>query len=172
MNGSRNKSINQQQYENDRKKMSLQNMYFNRFLLVRYVSALFLFINLYGCLLLGFSRSVGVIVPAILLILGFGVMWEQMKLFSTPKHTAIWTKYFYQLQLAISILMLVFTFTPLYSIFFTFLKDTFQLKIMVTILTIFLALIALGMLYKLKKIENLDDRQYQRIIAYQNAIKS
>ncbi|MBS7576594.1 MULTISPECIES: hypothetical protein [unclassified Enterococcus] len=172
MKGTGTKSINQRKYENDRQKMSLRSMYFNRFLLIRYTSALFIFINLYGCILLGLSGSAGIVIPAILLILGFIVMWEQMKLFSTPKNTASKTKYFYRIQLVGCILVLASIFTPFYSVFFTFLKASIQIKIAVAFFTVILALISAGVLYRLKKIENLEDRQYQRIIAYQKAIKS
>lgn len=159
------------QYEQRRKNTSLQNMHFNRFLLIRYVSALFFFINMYGCLLLGFSRSIGILLPASLLIFQLASIWEQMKLFSTPKSQANLTKYFYFAQLCSSLFMLIIIFTPIYPIFFTFLNPSLQVKLVVSGFTIVLCLIAMRMIFKIQQIENRQDKQYQRILAYEKVIK-
>ena len=45
------------------KKISLTNLYFNRFLAVRYITAFFLFINLYWAVFLLGSLSIASVLP-------------------------------------------------------------------------------------------------------------
>ncbi|MFU1790910.1 hypothetical protein ACM3BL_06760 [Mammaliicoccus sciuri] len=54
--------------EKNRRETSLKAMYFNRFLLVRYMSALFFFSNLYWFFTLVISRSLALILPLVLMI--------------------------------------------------------------------------------------------------------
>ncbi|MEG3033149.1 MAG: hypothetical protein RR813_08035, partial [Enterococcus sp.] len=68
----------------DRKKLSLKNMYFNRYLLVRYLSAIFFFSNLYWLIALLLVGSKLFFVPAILIISILPAVFEQEKLYNTP----------------------------------------------------------------------------------------
>ncbi|MGF7427975.1 hypothetical protein ABUK64_09280 [Lactiplantibacillus argentoratensis] len=52
----------------NRRALSLTSMYFNRFLVFRYVTAIFFFVNLYWAIVLfGFGSGIGLL-PSILLI--------------------------------------------------------------------------------------------------------
>lgn len=152
------------------KKVSLTNLYFNRFLAVRYATAFFLFINLYWAVFLMGSLSIAIVLPIMLIILATLTSFEQIKLYRNHKNNLRYASLFYQIMLISIIALIVSIFTPLFHFFFPFLKNSQEainilLGIMLTSL-VFTILI----LIKLKKIERNEDKHFKRIQAYQEII--
>ena len=152
------------------KKVSLTNLYFNRFLAVRYATAFFLFINLYWAVFLMGSLSIAIVLPIMLIILATLTSFEQIKLYRNHKNHLHYASLFYQIMLISIIALIVSIFTPLFHFFFPFLKNSQEsinilLGIMLTSL-VFTILI----LIKLKKIERNEDKHFKRIQAYQEII--
>ena len=54
--------------ELNKKKMSLKVMAYNRFLMIRYTTALFFFSNLYWLVFLLYQKSSGFMIPLLLLV--------------------------------------------------------------------------------------------------------
>src|SRR5699024_12760599 len=71
--------------EQNRKNLSIKTMYFNRYLLVRYISALFFFTNLYWFISLLLSDSSLYFLPLLLLIVLVISIAEQVKMRSEER---------------------------------------------------------------------------------------
>lgn len=151
-------------------KASLTNLYFNRFLAVRYSTALFLFLNLYWLVFLLGSLSFMAILPAMIFILGTLASFEQIKLYRQHQNRLPFAKLFYQ-TIFISYCMVTITvYSSLFHLFFPFLKVAPTTLTTIFVLLLGCLTISLLMLYKLKKIERNKDKHYQRILAYQAII--
>ena len=87
----------------NRRALSLTSMYFNRFLVFRYVTAIFFFVNLYWAIVLfGFGSGIGLL-PSILLIGTAVVMVEQIGKFWKHTNRLTFTRWFYWVQLFINL---------------------------------------------------------------------
>lgn len=151
-------------------KVSLTNLYFNRFLAIRYSTAFFLFFNLYWAVFLGGTLSVAVIFPFALFILGLLTMFEQVRLYRNHDNRLTYANLFYRILLIFCILLLIAVNTPLFHFFFPFFKNTQNvLNIIMIVLTGNLFIIFL-ILRKIKKIQCNKDKLYQRIQVYQQVI--
>lgn len=96
--------------EQNRKKISIKAMYFNRYLLVRYVSAFFFFTNLYWLISLLLSDSSLYVIPLILMVvLLFGIA-EQVKMFGNHTNNAKYTKYCFTMMLFANAIIILLTF--------------------------------------------------------------
>src|SRR5699024_710389 len=72
--------------------ISLKTMYFNRYLLIRYILALFFFTNLYWFLSLLLSDSSLFFIPALLLIFIIISTVEQTKILNNQTNNSVYTK--------------------------------------------------------------------------------
>lgn len=152
------------------KKVSLTNLYFNRFLAVRYATAFFLFINLYWAVFLMGSLSIAIVLPIMLIILATLTSFEQIKLYRNHKNHLRYASLFYQIMLISIIVLIVSIFTPLFQFFFPFLKNS-QEAINILLGIMFTSLVfTILILIKLKKIERNEDKHFKRIQAYQEII--
>lgn len=147
--------------EKKRKETSLKTMYFNRFLLIRYITAALFFSNLYWFSALLISRKITVFIPGILLICMTVTALEQFTFFSQPSDEAKKTRFSYKVTLSINVIILALVASPLFSELFPFLLDNMKSK------GIILGIISLGVvlclitLKRLEKIENHTDKQYK-----------
>lgn len=152
------------------KKISLANLYFNRFLAIRYSTAFFLFLNLYWAIFLIGSMSIAAILPIVIFLLGILTIYEQIKLYRNHNNFLPYAKFFYQTILITCCVLTISLYTSLYRFFFPFLKDTQD--VLTTIMGLMLGslLISFLMLKKLKKIQCNKDKHFQRIQAYEDII--
>ncbi|WP_085247448.1 hypothetical protein [Gilliamella mensalis] len=152
------------------KKISLTNLYFNRFLAIRYTTAFFLFLNLYWAIFLIGSLSIIALLPISLFVLGILTTWEQIKLYRNHCNKLPYARLFYQ-GLAIVLIALIMTlYTPLYHFFYPFLKQTQEAaNVLIVLLTVSLIIVLL-MLRKLNKIQHNQDLHFKRIQAYEEFI--
>ena len=112
--------------EKRRKETSLKTMYFNRFLLIRYITAGFFFVNLYWFFSLLMSRTIWIAVPVVNLIFIIRSVWEQCTMYSTPIDNAKNTILAYKIILSVNIMLVVALFTPLFNELFPFLTNSMK----------------------------------------------
>ncbi|ESU31923.1 hypothetical protein G3A_14000 [Bacillus sp. 17376] len=159
------------QVEKHRKEMSLKSMYFNRYLLVRYVTALFFFTNVYWLISLLMSDSSLYFIPlALLIILLFGTA-EQVKLYSHHVSNTKYTRYsFIAMLVAGGILILMTFFSSSFAQLYPFLVAQEQSKIVVLSVLLLGVLLNLLVLYRLNQIRHNEDKHYERIKKYEEVI--
>lgn len=156
--------------EKIQKETSLKTMYFNRFLLVRYITAGFLFANLYWFCSLLMSYKAWALVPGVNLIFIISAAWEQCTMFSSPIDNAKKTILAYKVILSINLIIAAALFTPLFhNLFPFFINNTKSHEFILGIILI--ALFLCGVILKrLSQINNHTDRQYQYIKQYEKSI--
>ncbi|MFX3628998.1 MAG: hypothetical protein ACE3JR_06620 [Ectobacillus sp.] len=159
------------QAENNRKELSLKSMYFNRYLLVRYVTALFFFTNLYWLISLLLSHSSLYFIPLVLLSLLLISTAEQVKIYSHHVSNTKYTGYsFMGLLLASGILIFMTFFSSSFAQLYPFL--VVQEKSKIAVLTVLFAgvLLNLLVLYRLNQIRHNEDKHYKRIKKYEEVM--
>lgn len=156
----------------DRADISLKTMYFNRYLLIRYILALFFFTNLYWFLSLLLSDSSLFFIPALLLIFIIISTVEQTKILNNHTNNAVYTKNCFKLLFFTNICLIFtvyfdFTFQRLYP----FLVDKIASKVSVLFVLLAGILLCFFTLQRLYKIKNNKDKQYKRIKEYEKILK-
>ncbi|WP_244833553.1 hypothetical protein [Clostridium sp. BJN0001] len=156
-----NSSQAKQKLEARKKEMSLKAMYFNRFLLVRYITAGFFFANLYWFCSLIMSYKVWAIVPGINLIFIVRAVVEQFTMYSSPIDNAKKTILAYKIILGINVMVMVTIFTPLFYGLFPFLQNNNESHQFI-IGIIFIGMIFCAIILKrLQRIKNRTDKQFK-----------
>ncbi len=165
------KKEERKQIEKNKKNFSIKSMYFNRYLLVRYVVALFFFINIYWLISLLMSSSILFFIPSILILCLLSSVAEQVKMISKHTNRAIYTKYCFVILLTTNVLLAFLSlFSPIFSQLYPFLVN--QVKSQMLILSILAIGILLSsiILYRLHQIQYNEDKHYQRIKKYEEVI--
>jgi hypothetical protein len=153
----------------NKNKTRLKSFYFNRYLLIRYLTAGYFFMNLYWFILLVGFRKLTAFIPLILLIYLTAVITEQVKQYNEPSNNLPYAKRFYWLQLEINLVLALITFTPIFSSFYPFVTDRGR--------TLVLALILVGVLgclvieHQIYKISNNKDGYVKHIKELEALIK-
>ncbi|WP_182200246.1 hypothetical protein [Paraliobacillus salinarum] len=165
------KKIEKESVEDNRRKLAIKSMYYNRYLLVRYVSALFFFTNLYWLISLSMSSSNMYILPLALMIIILFSVAEQVKIFSKHTNNPKLTKYCFMAIFFTNILLIISTcFSPIFTKLYPFLTNQVKSQFMVlTVLSLGLLLSTL-ILLRLYKIKQNTDKHFTRIKAYEEAI--
>lgn len=156
--------------DTDRKKLSLKTMHFNRYLLIRYISAGFFFTNLYWLILLYLSQSRLLFLPLFLIIVILMSVFEQAKLYSTPTNVVPRTTNYYRLQLIVSTGLLLVTFTPLFSFLFPFMNKGVSGRAFIAVFLLTGCLLCLWIQNRLRNISLNHDKHYQRIKQYEKSL--
>lgn len=105
------------------KKLSLTSMYFNRYLVFRYATAIFFFTNLYWLVILAGSSSFAWIVPAVLLLGSGAVMVEQVSKYWKRQNNLSVTRGYYLAQAVINLLIILSVALGQRSVLYPFLTD-------------------------------------------------
>ena len=163
-------SMEKDSLDKARKEVSLKNMYFNRYLLVRYVSAAFFFANLYWLLLSAAVKSYVAILPVILLIAMIFVIAEQVGLYHEHKSCLRKTIIYFKIQIVVNICVLV-SLMPFINInVLPFIaKSSLNLEILIMVIGIGVVL-SLIILSRLKKIKFDRDKHLGRIRDFEKII--
>ncbi|MBL5766405.1 hypothetical protein MXL46_07650 [Heyndrickxia sporothermodurans] len=156
--------------EKNRKELSIKSMYFNRYLLVRYVSALFFFTNLYWLISLLMSDSPLYFFPLILMIVLLFSIVEQVKMFGNHTNNAKYTKYSFTILFSANVLLIPFCFSSYFTQLYPFFLNQEKSKILASVILMTGILLTAFILYRLKRIEHNEDRHYQRIKKYEEVI--
>jgi len=159
------------QIEKNRKKFSVKSMYFNRYLLVRYVSALFFFTNLYWLISLLMSDSPLYFIPLMLIILLLFSVVEQVKMYSNHTNNAKYTRYCFTILLVTNVILILPTcFSSTFAHLYPFLLNQEKSKILILTMLVTGILLSVLILYRLYQIKHNEDKHYERINRYVEAI--
>ncbi|WP_297568797.1 hypothetical protein [uncultured Faecalibaculum sp.] len=164
MSRQKNKSKNRlskAQLDTNKKISSLKTMYFNRFLMVRYILAVMVFANFFLAYLCWPAFTS--IAAGIMLVLSIGPMWEMGKMYGHTEPAVRWTRRYYVLQLVINcgFCFLVWA-APMASVF-PFFADVLAAKIIASVILAFGAVLCILCLRRLDRIQAGRDKQLARI---------
>ncbi|MGY3741970.1 sugar transporter [Leuconostoc inhae] len=155
--------------EKNRQDMSLKSMQFNRFMLIRYATAIFFFVNLYWALIM--RHTWVVIIPVIVMFVSGLAIVEQIKLFGQHTNQLIYSKLFFRTQLVVNIGLIISTMTPLFPSLFQFVNNTSQNRYIVLVSLLLGAGAVLFVNKRLTLIASNRDKYYSRLMAYQAILK-
>lgn len=164
-------SLEKERIEKRRQQTSLKTMYFNRFLLIRYITASFFFVNLYWFFSLIISNTIWSLVPGVNLVFITIATFEQCVMVSSPIDNAKKTIIAYKEILIVNILLILASVTPLFNCLFPFLiisTKSYYLILGIIIIGIIFCSISLK---RLEKIKNCTDKQFKYVKKYEQAIK-
>lgn len=159
-----------QQRDAYRKKTSLNSMYFNRFLLIRYILAIFMFCNLYWAIFSLGTLSIVSILP-IALIVGLVVaLFEQIKLYRQHTNDLPKSRVFFISQLTTNCILLLGVYSPLFNTIFPFLTDESATKSAITLVLLLGIVLCLLTLNKIQKISQNQDKHFMTIKQYEQTV--
>lgn len=166
---SKNKKINQTSIETQKKLSSLKNLYFNRYLMVRYFLAVFVFSNFYWAL---YTQGHWIMVlPCILLILAIKPCFDVIRSYGETSIDMKWSTIYFRAQLGVNIVAAILMWTGMFHDLFPFLSDILPSQILASMILLGGVIMALCCVKRLDKIERNEDKQYQRILQYEKALK-
>lgn len=145
---------------NTREFFQKKNLRYSRYILVRYIIAIFFFSNIYWGLLLLSRNSYIVLVPIILILLFIKSFYEQIKLYSLDYICLESTKHAIKLQIYVNLGLVVICVTPFFTSVFPLLSGTLLSRVFVSLIVIIGCLIGKICLSKIGKIESNRDRFY------------
>lgn len=152
-----------------KKVSALKNLYYNRYLMVRYFLAVFLFSNFYWALYTNGTWSM--IIPLALLVMAIPPCIENIQCYGEKATAMNWTKRYYKAQMCVNIGLLLLGTTPLFKEIMPFLSDTITSRIIACGIYFIGFLMALSCHNRLRKIDTNSDKQYARIHQYEKAVK-
>ena len=156
--------------ELEKKQLSLKNMYFNRYLIVRYLTAFFFFMNMQWMILLLSAKSLGSSLPMVLLLAILPAVGEQVKLYRKHQTNVPWTKRYFLFQGVCNILLIPVLFTSGFTLLYPFMANNNRGQLFVFILSVSGIFVSVFIQYRLKKISLNQDQQYIRIKQYEKAL--
>ena len=154
--------------EETRKKQSKETMSFNRFLLFRYIAALFFFVNLYWFILLLQGRRWTMILPLLLLLAVLPVVWEHFKKLHDSSNKIPFSKAYFWVQLVVNVLLLIVCLTPWFTKFYPFMSA--KGKTLIITLLILGSMLCLYMERRANQIEHDRDRYLRTMKEYNDAV--
>lgn len=161
MSGKKDEKLSKTQLDRNKKISSLKTMYFNRFLMVRYILAVMVFANFFLAYLC-WGTFTG-IAALVLMILGILPMWEMGKMYGHTDPSVRWTRRYYLIQLVFNCgLTLVIWMAPMESVL-PFFADVLAAKIIATLVLMFGGVLCVLCLRRLDRISAGKDKQLARI---------
>lgn len=146
-----------------KRKMTLKNNMFSRYLLFRYSLALFFFVNLYWGLSLVYKPSVYLILPVILLFLIIAACAEQFKLYGAKEVYLEQTKRAFKTQVSVELLLLAVMMIPQQlPAIVPFFSDTMSAYIFFVLVQLLGLLICWYNLRRIRQIKTNEDKFYSR----------
>ncbi|MCI1940239.1 hypothetical protein FAM18132_01649 [Lacticaseibacillus paracasei] len=160
---------NKARYDKSRRELSLTSMYFNRYLLIRYVTAGFFFANLYWLFLSLGTQGAMKWVPFCLTVINAVVAVEQVSKYWRRDSKLPFTKFGYVVQLISNFLSLSIIVAGSGTKLFPFLGQK-GLSLATTVLLIGLG-ICFYLLVRIRLIEKNQDRYLQQINKFAQSIQ-
>ncbi|MEL5938731.1 hypothetical protein WN865_04050 [Tetragenococcus halophilus] len=161
------------QIEQNKKNLSIKSMYFNRYLLIRYVSALFFFTNTYWLVSLLMSGSSLFLIPLTLMIIILFSVAEQIKILDKHTNEARYTKCCFAILLIANVLLVSLSFSPSsFTRLYPFLINQVNSQVLVLSILVTGILLSGVVLYRLFQIKNNNDKHYKRIQSYEEVVHS
>lgn len=164
--------IKRQQHQ---KETAVKNFRYNRYLFLRYLLALFFFVNLYWTLSLILSGMATALIPGSLLVFSLLAVSEHVKLYSMKEFSGNPLKFnrlYYLVQIGVNAVMILFSLSGFgYQLFFPFLQTTLSARGVISgILAIGGGLSFLG-IQRAQKISQNTDKHYQYMQEFEKEIK-
>lgn len=160
-----NEELKGKKTEEAKNLLTLKSMYFNRYLMVRYALALFLFSNFYWMLFL--QKSVLVALPLAMLIFCLYPCYENFKCYGQARPSMRWTRIFFMCQCVVNMFVIVSVFTPLFKTILPVLTDTTISRVFASSVAFIGWFIDLACLRRFRDIKNNEDKQFKRIIEFE-----
>ena len=166
---SKNKKVSQTSIETQKKLSSLKTLYFNRYLMVRYFLAVFVFSNFYWAL---YTQGHWIMVlPCMLLLLAIKPCFDVIRSYGETNIDMKWSTIYFRAQLGVNIVAGILMWTGMFHDLFPFLSDITISHILAFMILFIGGIMAFSCVKRLGKIERNEDKQYQRIIQYEKALK-
>lgn len=152
-----------------RQETSLDTMYFNRYLLIRYMTAAYFFSNMHWAFLLIGYHQMTAIIPITLFLVGILVVIEQVKKYWHKESRLPFAKYYYYAQGLVNLVGILSYLTPFSDQLFPFMSAKGMLPM---ILWLGLGLVGCVILEKrIHAIEQNKDRALTIIKEYEATLK-
>ncbi|MFV0255505.1 MAG: hypothetical protein ACK5G7_05205 [Erysipelotrichaceae bacterium] len=146
----------------------LKNMYFNRYLMIRYFLAIFIFTNFYWFIS---TSNFAKFIPVILLVLGFLCCFEAIKVYGNPYYVGKWTKLYFQLQAIVNMSCLILMWSPIFNFLFPFLNSELLSYIILIVMCFVGLFMAIACIRRLNEINKNEDKNFKFIKQYELAAK-
>ena len=159
------------EFEKNRKETSLKAMYFNRFLLIRYMSALFFFSNLYWFFTLVMSRSLTLVIPLVLMIIILISFAEQVRMYGNHSNNVKYTQSCFLSLFAVNVALIpIILLTPLFQYLYPFIVDQTSSRLIVAGVLVGGLAVSGFILFRLYNIRHNKDWHYKRLQRFENAM--
>ncbi|MCF0259231.1 MAG: hypothetical protein HUJ54_05170 [Erysipelotrichaceae bacterium] len=155
------KKITDDQAMRERQKASMKSMYFNRFLMVRYMLALFFFSNFFWTLF-SWGNPIGYF-GAFMTAFGLLPMYETFKMYGQTKPVYKFTKLYFWVQWVTTMIMMVLCFTSCKFIFPFLNMDNSASRPTAFVISAIGFVCATLVVRRLNQIDKGTDKQYKRI---------
>lgn len=137
------------------KQTKLRSIHFNRFLLFRYITAIFFFFNLYWSIFSVAQLKSAIIIPLALILVDLGIIYEQTKKYWEPSNDLRMTKIGYCIQLSVNLLGLVLLISGYHGAMFPFINGNGRLVLgSVLLIGVILCLLVVRRIGKISKDED------------------
>lgn len=161
-----------QELEQRRREHAITSLYYNRYLLVRYATALSLFLYLYWTLMLYLGKSpfYMMVLPLALLLFSGLSMWEMAKMYTREQPSPKVTILFYKVVLGTNFLVITLCLAQQSSLLFPLFRTSVTSLAIIIGAHLLASLGVIGILFRLKRIEAKQDKQFLRIKTYLSSI--
>ncbi|MBM7690530.1 hypothetical protein BCR24_03105 [Enterococcus ureilyticus] len=105
------------------KQSKSKSIHFNRFLLFRYITAIFFFINLYWSILFFSALSIWIILPLLLIVIDIAIIIEQTTKYWHPSNRLFITKTGYAVQIFSNLLGIIIILIGQQQLLFPFINN-------------------------------------------------
>lgn len=103
---------------------SIKYLYFSRYLMIRYIVAIFFFANMFWLILDWQANQIpGIIVSAIMTVYAGIAAIEQLAKMHNHKRDVPITRIYFWVQVILNLLLLIILFTPLFKVFLPFVQN-------------------------------------------------
>ena len=113
---------------------NLTNLSFNRFLVFRYATAIFFFINLYWTILSFETISKGNMLPILLLVIDIAIIIEQTRKYWHPTNQLKVTRIGYGIQIVVNLMAVLLILTGYQQLLFPFINEKGRMLLIVLLL--------------------------------------
>ncbi|MFT4148338.1 MAG: hypothetical protein QM632_06065 [Micrococcaceae bacterium] len=157
--------------EKSQKEAGLKNMYFNRYLLIRYIVATLFFANLYWVIFLSAAGTIWAILPFGMLAFLVLVLAEQIRIYTQHSNQVPQLKAYSYLQLFLNTCLLPTLSTSLFTKLFPFAANDSSGKTFILVLLLLGIFLSGVLIRKIYLIQSNQDKQFYRIEEYKKAIR-
>lgn len=162
--------IERRKREQEKKKLGLKSMYFNRYLFIRYLTAGCFFTNVYWMMFLVLNQSILTVIPLVLVVCLIPVIAEQFKLYAVHVNQTPRTKLYYWLQMGVNLCLIPTIFMPVFTNLFPFMNPSSDGRYFTLGIVLTGVLLCLAAERRLQRISLDKDKHLKRIKQYEKSL--